>query len=1165
MMKQFSNLFCLCMVLIGISFHADSQNLDHLNVTNVVPPSPEVAAMGKYIDMPVGYSTGVAEVTIPIYTVSNGALSLPLALSYNTSGIKVEEAATWVGLGWNLSSGGSISRVVRGQPDDYSSYGYMYTSNTAAYILSLDHNNSTRVTALNDGYTGDLDFEPDIYIFSAMGYSGKFYWDQQQAKFIFSPNQRIKIDYTTASGFITGFLLTLPNGAKCYFGKSQDNSRTAYETYTSQTTYNINDGTHFFGPPSNTPQHITGWQLMDAVSPTNKSIKFYYTNYSATDFGRGGESADRAISGCDAATGAVNSSFYYQYLTKSALQRISFDAGDVYFVTSSSNREDAAGDQKALDSIVIKNKDGKRIKSFLFSYHYESTDAFSVDSLYSVEGTAANHLFLDSIKEIDSANTLNLPPYVFTYNPEPLPSRLSTSQDYWGYYNGSYNPDGLIPKVPVGFLSGSDVLGPPYFPGADRRIDTTYAMAGILTKVKYPTGGTSEYFYEANQAPMQSIPGILQSYLTDHSKFFYKSSQFQLENDPYTYVDSFEVGDVYGNAKLTVSFETCSEFNTFDCHVQGAIIGITDPYFYYSINSSESYITLPKGKYKTQVSLINLYDELDPNFGGLVQWLEDPDPSNFMVGGLRIKKIINSDSAGKTLVKTLVYKNFSDPTLSSGVLYNIPTHAYFTYCGYYEGENPSNPDVLKIVSQSALPLASSDGQAIRYENVTEYRAENNSSYVTEYTFSADKDYIVLQSYNYPAPTPVFKEWRSGLLLHKKELEKVGTNSYRLVREEANFYASFGMVTKDTFGIRMAPYVMDGFDNLRLFGVTPYKFVSEWYLLDSSSVKDIDAITTSTKYYYNDRYLLSKTKSLNSKGVTIINRMMYPYDYNNISGTNISDLKDRNIIESPIKQETSANGKLTKGIIMTYNSAGLPVGDYAYENAALSDTSAHSMSTLIPSNYILKTSLYYDINADLIQATASGNNNRNFIWDYHSTYPIARVDNADSASIAYTSFEADGKGGWSYSGGVSSDGSSPTGAKCYNLSGGNITKSGLANTTYVVCYWSKSGNAYSVNGSSTPVRTGSTVDGWTYYEHEVSSTSITISGSNYIDEVRLFPKGALMTTFTYHPLIGMTGQCDVNNRITYYEYDSFGRLKIVRDQEKRILKKIQYKYQATSTQ
>jgi hypothetical protein len=95
-------------------------------------------------------------------------------------------------------------------------------------------------------------------------------------------------------------------------------------------------------------------------------------------------------------------------------------------------------------------------------------------------------------------------------------------------------------------------------------------------------------------------------------------------------------------------------------------------------------------------------------------------------------------------------------------------------------------------------------------------------------------------------------------------------------------------------------------------------------------------------------------------------------------------------------------------------------------------------------------------------------------------------------------------------------------------------------------------------------TGKTVGGWTYHEVMVTSTtSVTISGSTYIDELRLYPSDAQMTTCTYEPLIGRTSQCSVDNKIQYYEYDGFGRLQDIKDPDGNIIKKIDYKYAGQS--
>jgi len=88
-----------------------------------------------------------------------------------------------------------------------------------------------------------------------------------------------------------------------------------------------------------------------------------------------------------------------------------------------------------------------------------------------------------------------------------------------------------------------------------------------------------------------------------------------------------------------------------------------------------------------------------------------------------------------------------------------------------------------------------------------------------------------------------------------------------------------------------------------------------------------------------------------------------------------------------------------------------------------------------------------------------------------------------------------------------------------------------------------------------------VGSWTYYEHSVTgATTITVTGNATIDELRLFPKGALMTTQTYTPVVGMTSHCTPTNYITYYGYDDMSRLANIKDMRGNIIKTYYYHYE-----
>ena len=58
-------------------------------------------------------------------------------------------------------------------------------------------------------------------------------------------------------------------------------------------------------------------------------------------------------------------------------------------------------------------------------------------------------------------------------------------------------------------------------------------------------------------------------------------------------------------------------------------------------------------------------------------------------------------------------------------------------------------------------------------------------------------------------------------------------------------------------------------------------------------------------------------------------------------------------------------------------------------------------------------------------------------------------------------------------------------------------------------------------------------------------------------------GALISSYSYKPLVGMTSETDPSGRTIFYEYDAFGRLKYVKDEDENILKYYDYNYGTTN--
>jgi hypothetical protein len=126
-----SRLIFICVILYFKVFSQEDK---------VLIPTPEAASLIKWSKNDVNLSSGSLNTFLPLYTLKDGDLEVPIGLHYNgSSGIKVEEAATIVGLGWDLLAGGKIVRVVRDKPDE-------------SYTINAVRNEKGGIDALELGY-----------------------------------------------------------------------------------------------------------------------------------------------------------------------------------------------------------------------------------------------------------------------------------------------------------------------------------------------------------------------------------------------------------------------------------------------------------------------------------------------------------------------------------------------------------------------------------------------------------------------------------------------------------------------------------------------------------------------------------------------------------------------------------------------------------------------------------------------------------------------------------------------------------------------------------------------------------------------------------------------------------------------------------------------------
>lgn len=1114
--------------------------------SSLLPPT--AAQASKMNSSSVNLFTGAPRISIPIHSFkSNSGIGMSISIDYSGGGVQVAESPSIVGLSWFLNAGGTITRTVKGMPDDIPDSGYLY----APAIQSDWRNRGGKY------YHDSVDAQQDVFQFSCPGGSGRFYIGKN-GQIIVTPLSKIKIipSYQSATLYnqtLKSFRIITEDGVKYDFIDVDNNQ--------------INISSSYNPAPCGYLSKPYGvvWYLNRIISPFNTdTIKLNYV-----------------------------SSSYGEY---------TFKLPQITFVNNSNgNRKTPANAEgygwtgsRKISSIEFPDK---TTVSFVYSYDTKYTNDYALSKI-KVSDTAFRFGYLLDYQQTftttvnghshtDSSRLLlkSITPYTkyekqegyrFEYN-TPLfyklgqGDSLQNKRDYWGFYNAANNHDTLLPKI-NGYTWGAD------------RTPNFYALANALARFYLPTGGFIQYSYSMN----------------DHYPYTKQSNSLSITPTSTTQ-NNITLNQVFNNKQQLIFLLDKSVSRTGSAPISGSgnlnlYIKSTDgatTYLSSSISLYDLYYSgirtwpfnINNGTYRLETSL-SAGTSITGSFPININW-ENKNPNNSKLadssGGIRVSRVEKHIIADGAEGSFETYKYVLEDGKSSGFLGDIPKYDY----PYTEKINSTNTtiDYTAVSSDPVAPMDYAGGSPVGYSRVEvihDYYNGNLGKEVQEFT--------TLQDINGSGFTPTFpyipqdsRSWGLGL------------------PKRISLYDSSGVLVKrtvNTISYDTVVYNSDNFKSIKLgHNLTTYSndpnyppvskvksFIGQEYYPISGRAYisySVDSIYQSNgtvnalwqQIYYDTNYNATKVVSSydRTRGLVKEQRMYYPYNYT--VGGGVGKLRDSSILSQMISTESwitgDGNPRIISAAVTSFRQ--ISSGDIKPDSIFTFESNKPVVQSTIgvfdPSKLNRNTSWFkpqsyftsYDSKGNLteMKSLVTGRSN-SILLDYDQQYPVAKISNAVQSDLAYTSFETTVTGNWTVGGSQRDLTDNLSGKKSYNLSNGSVSKSGLSSGKfYLLTFWAKSTASVTVNGGS-PGTSIASQNGWNLYSVSITGiTSVTVSGTGLIDEIRLHPKDANMVTSTYEPLIGITSSVDANNGVVYTEYDKLNRQKLVRDKDKNILQRFDY--------
>jgi len=946
------------------------------------------------------------------------------------------------------------------------------------------------------------------------------------------------------------------------------------------------------------PNVVMGWSLTEIDDPlTGRKVTFNYTvrnivNSAGADISYNQEGQYVIISHKTSKTQTPE------------LTSIVYPDGHVVALTYGAARMDLNGDY-VLSAVDI-TYNGRPLAEYQLKTSYFIKNRYGTPS--TSQQISQARLCLRSVTKIGPDLKEDSPPYIFDYYlgsdaaDDFVPPPFCPAKDIWGYYNGdqsiaddnSTGPYLLYNAPSVSQLTYHQLVGACFMnvtaPGqVYLNPKANYAKNGLLKQVIYPTGGTLSYSYGQNTGILKPtgsadvVVGGVHVVSTGSTDGGHSNGCGNPMTTNYSYTTSGN-----GSSSSLWGLEMPVNVSVMSSHYQSEDkrfhLTWSNPtgecywnYAYPGILSATEAIDLP--------GMLKFLEAAGPALGIIGAVMDVIDVLNlvFVSTGVLAWVAVIVDFVGAVLSIALTCfggdnakDNISTVHYSADLNAGNPLPAQFKRVEVTESPGTNGKTAHVFTSEDDYPVKVPAGTNTdfsarqRYapwvyglpETTTVYDANGNT---VKYFYNQYDFYGVIDpncdSHDPLNPCPQ-KAWHDLSLTSTK-----CTITHMTSQRNTDWQNDVGNTYVTTPG--NANITVDTYDYFSGRLELSYGYVIDYKLNDISQY-----VQTETDYTYDaNNYQVNKTSVRGSDGKTMNEYTTYTCDYPSTANTVLQAMLSNNIVEEPVSKyrtvlvgpsEYGLNEKVTE-YAKLINGDIRPgrVLEQRFTQPAASVTQYNPDNTNNSSIYKVIQQFTYNGVGDMTGSKDEGGRSIASIYDYNDKYAVATVVNADPVvdEPAYTSFETSSFGGWTLNGSGATNYVSGgiTGTAAFSLGyNGNTLSAGL-NTAraYTLSLWSTA--AVTVSSSAVLKKSAPTINGYTYYEYNIpqGASTVTLSGTATIDELRLYPATARMKTMTYDPLIGKTSDCDENNLAVYYEFDNLGRLRFVKDENHYTVKMYEY--------